>query len=626
MPFSARFTRFAIVACIFLFFFSAHLKNLMIFILIGHDTQECAPPVSLPPPSPPKYEPVPTKTGPAPVVAEMPQKPLGQHTFLPNGMLEVNPEGAHPIYTLVKDAEERWNEKVSRASKSLEEAIAEYKRRYKRPPPKGFDDWWEYVVQNDVQLPDEYDQIHRDLEHYWGIEPRDLRKIQKELETKLDSYTLGKTATGPVEVVTSSFQEGRYNQLIVGSVRIIGLLEEIDDVLPAFRATFSPHDGPNRLTDYGVQQAVLKAAREYEPIEIDDLPKINPIGWVSACSPDSPARQFKIDLDNPPPPPANKSFIYDHRLAMDPCNHPQLFFQHGQFLSHNYGPTPQTEMVPEFSQCSSTLHHNIRIPTPYGWVEDIYPRADDPDFDDKTDERLLWRGSNTGIFHSSTSRWKPAHRNRLIEFTNDLNGTANILPPNKTQDEPVGDGIPFRKSRLNPALLDIAYSGSPHSCAEPVCKQLATMYEWRRMQSIKEAGSYKYVLDVDGNGWSGRFKRLITSNSLVFKATIYPEWYSDRIQPWLHYVPVQVDLSDLHDSLLFFRGDPSGAGAHEDMARTIAAAGREWSKTYWRREDLIAYFFRLRIGLAYFAATHNLSTPVDYDEDWASSERQTAAP
>lgn len=120
------------------------------------------------------------------------------------------------------------------------------------------------MVQNNVQLPDEYDQIHRDLEHYWGIEPRDLRKIQKELETKLDSYTLGKTETGPVEVVTSSFQEGRYNQLIVGSVRIIGLLEEIDDVLPAFRATFSPHDGPNRLTDYGVQQAVLKAAREYE--------------------------------------------------------------------------------------------------------------------------------------------------------------------------------------------------------------------------------------------------------------------------------------------------------------------------------------------------------------------------
>ncbi|KAG6858275.1 hypothetical protein C0991_003157, partial [Blastosporella zonata] len=29
---------------------------------------------------------------------------------------------------------------------------------------------------------------------------------------------------------------------------------------------------------------------------------------------------------------------------------------------------------------------------------------------------------------------------------------------------------------------------------------------------------------LDGNGWSSRFKRLITSNSLIFKATIYPEW------------------------------------------------------------------------------------------------------
>lgn len=52
---------------------------------------------------------------------------------------------------------------------------------------------------------------------------------------------------------------------------------------------------------------------------------------------------------------------------------------------------------------------------------------------------------------------------------------------------------------------------------------------------------YKYVLDVDGNGWSGRFhrcvlrrfeeredadgeRRLMASNSLVLKSTIFPEW------------------------------------------------------------------------------------------------------
>jgi hypothetical protein len=34
------------------------------------------------------------------------------------------------------------------------------------------------------------------------------------------------------------------------------------------------------------------------------------------------------------------------------------------------------------------------------------------------------------------------------------------------------------------------------------------------------------ALDVDGNGWSSRFHRLMMSGSLVLKSTIYPEWNS----------------------------------------------------------------------------------------------------
>ena len=60
----------------------------------------------------------------------------------------------------------------------------------------------------------------------------------------------------------------------------------------------------------------------------------------------------------------------------------------------------------------------------------------------------------------------------------------------------------------------------------------------------------------------------------------------------MHYVPIQLDLSDLHDALFFFRGDGNGDGAHEHLSRKIAVAGRKWSKTFWRQEDLIAYFFR----------------------------------
>ncbi|EDQ99870.1 uncharacterized protein LACBIDRAFT_295861 [Laccaria bicolor S238N-H82] len=520
---------------------------------------------------------------------------LGQHKYRPDGLVEVNEEGVHPIYELISRAEKEWQGKLDRASKTLDQAVAEYRRRYSRAPPKGFELWWDYVQKHNVQLPDEYDQMHNDLEPFWGLEPPDLFEIQKELEKKKDSYTLGKTKQNdPVSVLTYAFDEGRYDQLIYGSVNIVKLFREIQDFLPPFRATFSPHDGPNRLSDYAVKLATLEAAHSQSYVERAALPKINSIGWISACAPSSPARRRPIDLNKPPPPPSKKTFIYNHFQAMDPCLHPDHLHHHGQFLSHNTGPTPQQSMVPEFSSCSTTIHHNIRIPTPYGWVAD----SDDPAFDDKFDERLLWRGSNTGMFHATKTRWRNQQRIHLVRSANDLNGTMRVIPPDRSRTEKIGEMREVRRARLNPAVMDVAFAGNPIACSKSVCPVLEELFEWRDYQREKEAGRYKYIIDVDGNGWSGRFKRLMTTNALVFKSTIYPEWYTDRVAPWVHYIPIQLDLSDLHDALLFFRGDANGDGAHEDMARKIAVSGREWSKTFWRKEDLTAYFFRLMLEYA----------------------------
>ncbi|KAF5309861.1 hypothetical protein D9619_010501 [Psilocybe cf. subviscida] len=523
---------------------------------------------------------------------------LGKHKYRPDGLLEVNEDGPHPIYELISRAEKEWEAKLSRASKTLEDAVAEYSRRYKRDPPKGFDLWWKYVEENGVQLPDEYDQIHLDLEHFHGIEPADLIKTQQENEVKLDTYTIGQNETGEVEVLTYAFQEGRYNQLIAQSREILKMLNQIHHLLPPFRITITPHDGPNRLTDYGVKTAALDAVAGRTYLERAALPKTHSIGWVSACSPNSLARRKPINLDSPPPRHSKKTFIHDHVLTMDPCNHPALFFHHGQFLSHDYGPGPQNYLVPEFSSCSTMLHHNIRMPTPYGWVEDIMPRENDPEWDEKFDERLLWRGTNTGMRHSKTSRWKYSQRDFLVASTNDLTGTLTVIQPNTTRSQPMEPFREVRKSRINPELMDVAFGGGPSACEHDVCEMMKEIYPFRERQTIKQAGNYRYVMDVDGNGWSGRFKRLITSNSLIFKSTIYPEWFADRVAPWVHYVPIQVDLSDLHDAVLFFRGDGSGTSSQERLGRKIAAAGRQWSKTFWRKEDLTAYFFRLILEYA----------------------------
>lgn len=75
-------------------------------------------------------------------LTQRPERALGKHRYRPNGLLEVNQEGPHPIYELISRAERDWEAKLQRASKTLDEAVAEYKRRYERRPPKGFDLWY----------------------------------------------------------------------------------------------------------------------------------------------------------------------------------------------------------------------------------------------------------------------------------------------------------------------------------------------------------------------------------------------------------------------------------------------------------------------------------------------------
>lgn len=36
-----------------------------------------------------------------------------------------------------------------------------------------------------------------------------------------------------------------------------------------------------------------------------------------------------------------KTFIHDHKAAIDICEHPQYFWMHGQFLAYGEGPVPQ---------------------------------------------------------------------------------------------------------------------------------------------------------------------------------------------------------------------------------------------------------------------------------------------
>lgn len=113
------------------------------------------------------------------------------------------------------------------------------------------------------------------------------------------------------------------------------------------------------------------------------------------------------------------------------------------------------------------------------------------------------------------------------------------------------------------------------------------------------------------DSYSARFRAHLQSNQLPFKSTIFPGWFMDRIQPWVHYVgavqrirklfrtmcsrerlqvPVRVDYADLYDVLAFFDGglDAARTGNHDDLAEEIAMAGSDWAHGFWRLDDMRA--------------------------------------
>jgi hypothetical protein len=72
--------------------------------------------------------------------------------------------------------------------------------------------------------------------------------------------------------------------------------------------------------------------------------------------------------------------------------------------------------------------------------------------------------------------------------------------------------------------------------------------------------NYRYQIDIDGNtnAWKGFYVKLL-SGSPVLKVDSefnFKQWYYHRLIPWVHYVPVKYDCSDLIEKIDFLRKNP----------------------------------------------------------------------
>ncbi|KAI1800480.1 glycosyltransferase family 90 protein [Daldinia bambusicola] len=548
------------------------------------------------------------------------------YAFFRDGQLN-----SHPVDEFVyrrRVEADRWLRHAT-VSTTLKLAVEEYKERHQgRDPPPKFDKWFEYAQQRKSIIIDKFDQIEKDIQPFWGMKPQ---KIQEGLEKayELPDIAIIKIADGKV----SHNLPAQSSQLPVLDYAVSTISTFVEHLPPMSIAInlnerpriLVPWDDVHRLNMAGSRGRFrLLPHRPHKRGEEYNLGKRSPINaanvapgsdtqtYVSptkfrqlevlACPPGSAARGgVHWDMRDFCPscvkPHSQGQFVEDWEMYLDPCHQPDIF------NLHDFHTTPHLydlhqDLLPIFSKSKTDSFNDILFPL-------IGPNligADDVGFEKKK-EIVFWQGDASDSRVITTSSLFGGHRHRLVHLTNNAstNDAISML---------LGDVIKGKdKFRYEKTLLEEANGPLPFQFSftdDASCTDAKHCELLRREFGFKEpakAYDYRYIMVLDtADGPSPNLLPILRSNSVPVLSTIFREWYTERLLPWVHFVPVDLRYHGLHSTLAYFiglknRGPINGRsrltqGRLED-ARWIAEEGRKWADKAIRREDMEVYMFRL---------------------------------
>lgn len=230
---------------------------------------------------------------------------------------------------------------------------------------------------------------------------------------------------------------------------------------------------------------------------------------------------------------------------MDFCASPHAHNQQGHFFSdwRTIG-----ALYPVFSPAKANGFLDIRIPshyyfgsTPqytYGWdpvnleLKDVDPM--EVPWNDKVDT-VFWRGATTGGGNHPPGFTPQYHRHRFVRMASETSKVTKVVtfpyPPSSEAPKWVSVEVPV--GELNEDALDAAFVKV--TAADSYPGGLQALKKDHRFSDSVPLGAhwgYKYLLDLDGMSYSGRFLAFLASDSVPIKATVYREFFSDWIQPW----------------------------------------------------------------------------------------------
>ncbi|CCG84236.1 protein of unknown function [Taphrina deformans PYCC 5710] len=497
---------------------------------------------------------------------------------------------------------------------TLERAYNDYIDRYGRLPPPGFDKWYEYAKEHNAAVVSNYDQINRDLTPFWNIKPAEIRKSTYKAVQNRYNYLApltirkGKVTSPPME------QPTHYWQL----ESLMKMMQEFVPFLPDMDIAINLNDEPRVLA-----QSKVIATKVNDASQVGGPFTLNATNWAEEIPfTDSTHESFTKQerrlqnvydyctrfcpsaslarLQYTPMRAVEPFYAVDGSLSLDICQHPEVKNTRGFFVS----PTSfdiTDELLPVFSQSKPSTFSDIIIPSPWNFQDKVGDNViDEVSWEDKYD-RVHWRGSASEGWAIRGS-WKKMLRQSLVDFMGGAKQEAKQFTPSRTMLYEGTDvrgykarSVPVRELQeaLSPDVFFVGIGRADDS-------QEAQQQEHFHLQESNDFSThwqYRYLLDTDGAGFSGRFLSFVESQSLPLKLnSIFTEWWVDRIIPHQHFVPVT--LSSLYSTWIYFVGlkDKSGkvvVEGHQGEARQIAQDGRAWAKKALRKDDMVIYLWRL---------------------------------
>ncbi|KAJ3234102.1 capsule-associated protein CAP1 [Chytriomyces hyalinus] len=256
--------------------------------------------------------------------------------------------------------------------------------------------------------------------------------------------------------------------------------------------------------------------------------------------------------------------------------------------------------IPIFSRAklAAPCFADILIPGEYHFHEAYrWESVQDPYSWDLKSKVLFWRGSTTGCkynppFNESSKQMQACHRSHLLVWEREFarkfpHRVVNATTPDYRSSYKLKDSnAPMSHFNSPFTLVDIGIYTVTNVPDEKSMSAFARLFPLKPYVSFKEQLRFRYHLITDGNTWPGRLMGFLATNSVVLYAGIFDDYWMQALIPWVHYIPVRINLDDLEERIQWLE-------ENDDKARQISENARELVRGINRERAMQCY-----VGLA----------------------------